>query len=286
MAADVVQIKVQMMDEAWQASATAYGYTIYGSGDVILEHIAQWRRRRTFRPLARVGVKLLSSKRVRPSREADAGRTRTTWTARKGPPWMSTAARWMVSTCATSGRRMLGNKTDVRWVALTDADGRGLLAVGMPHLEVSAHHYRAADLEVAAHTHELKRRPEIELHSTWRSRAWEARAVGRVCSRSMSLRPGGYRYALRCACWRRATCLASWQGASVSWSSNSAEGRGRWEHSTLGLRKESAMRSNDWLRHRNRGFHVTIRDVDRRDFDVPRFIGTASMELRPSFSFL
>jgi len=46
-----------------------------------------------------------------------------------------------------------GNKTDVRWVALTDADGRGLLAVGMPHLEVSAHHYRSADLEAAAHTH-------------------------------------------------------------------------------------------------------------------------------------
>src|SRR5262249_44857067 len=33
-----------------------------------------------------------------------------------------------------------GNKTDVRWAAVTDARGVGLLAVGMPLLNVSAHH--------------------------------------------------------------------------------------------------------------------------------------------------
>ena len=32
------------------------------------------------------------------------------------------------------------------------------------------------------------------------------------------------------------------------------------------------MPDNTWLAHRNRGLHVTIRDVDCRDFDVPRFI--------------
>ena len=31
-----------------------------------------------------------------------------------------------------------GNKSDVRWVALTNGDGVGLLAVGMPLLDVSA----------------------------------------------------------------------------------------------------------------------------------------------------
>ncbi len=40
-----------------------------------------------------------------------------------------------------------GNKTDARWVALTDDQGAGLLVVGMPLLSVSANHYRIDDFE-------------------------------------------------------------------------------------------------------------------------------------------
>jgi len=57
-----------------------------------------------------------------------------------------------------------GNKTDVRWVALTNGDGVGLLAVGTPLLSVAARHFTHADLESAAHTHELTRRETITLN--------------------------------------------------------------------------------------------------------------------------
>jgi beta-galactosidase/beta-glucuronidase len=57
-----------------------------------------------------------------------------------------------------------GNKTDVRWVALTNAEGVGLLAVGLPLLEVSAHHYTTEDLTAARHLHELQRREAITLN--------------------------------------------------------------------------------------------------------------------------
>ncbi len=57
-----------------------------------------------------------------------------------------------------------GNKTDVRWVALLDSLGFGLLAVGMPLIEFSAHHYTVEDLEKAKHTFELKRREDIILN--------------------------------------------------------------------------------------------------------------------------
>ncbi len=40
-----------------------------------------------------------------------------------------------------------GNKTDVRWVTVSDADGNGLLFVGIPLLEVSAHHNILEDFE-------------------------------------------------------------------------------------------------------------------------------------------
>ena len=54
-----------------------------------------------------------------------------------------------------------GNKTDVRWLALTDADGVGLLMAGDPLMEAGASHYSAADLYAAFHTNELTRRDEI-----------------------------------------------------------------------------------------------------------------------------
>jgi beta-galactosidase len=40
-----------------------------------------------------------------------------------------------------------GNKTDVRWMTLTNDRGVGLLAVGMPLLSASANHYRIDDFE-------------------------------------------------------------------------------------------------------------------------------------------
>ncbi|MDR1859688.1 MAG: DUF4981 domain-containing protein [Bacteroidales bacterium] len=39
-----------------------------------------------------------------------------------------------------------GNKTDVRWAAITDADGIGLQFIGLPLLEISARHNRIEDL--------------------------------------------------------------------------------------------------------------------------------------------
>jgi hypothetical protein len=57
-----------------------------------------------------------------------------------------------------------GNKTEVRWAAVTDARGMGLLAVGMPLLNVSAHPYALEDLTRARHTYELIRREETFLY--------------------------------------------------------------------------------------------------------------------------
>jgi beta-galactosidase len=56
-----------------------------------------------------------------------------------------------------------GNKTDVRWAALTNAEGVGLLVVGDPLLEVSAHHFLPEDFDPGPakqqrHAVDLKRR--------------------------------------------------------------------------------------------------------------------------------
>ncbi|MEU1214540.1 glycoside hydrolase family 2 TIM barrel-domain containing protein [Streptomyces sp. NPDC005791] len=57
-----------------------------------------------------------------------------------------------------------GNRTDVRWVALTDGSGRGLLASGEPLLEVNASHYTPEDLSAGArHDYQLDPRKDVVL---------------------------------------------------------------------------------------------------------------------------
>ena len=74
-----------------------------------------------------------------------------------------------------------GNKTDVRWVSLTNKNGIGLLALGRPLLSVSAHHYTTSDLDKAEHTYEMNRRPTISLHLDYKQtgvggdNSWRAR---------------------------------------------------------------------------------------------------------------
>jgi beta-galactosidase len=54
-----------------------------------------------------------------------------------------------------------GSKEDVRWAALTDGSGAGLLIVADPLMAFSAHHFTAEDLHAARHIHELRRVPEV-----------------------------------------------------------------------------------------------------------------------------
>ncbi len=57
-----------------------------------------------------------------------------------------------------------GNKTDVRWVVVSNDEGVGLLVVGSPTLEFSAHHYTMENLTTATHTYELTHRDDITLN--------------------------------------------------------------------------------------------------------------------------
>ncbi len=65
-----------------------------------------------------------------------------------------------------------GNKVDVRWAALTNKKGVGLLAVGMPLLSVCALHWTAEDLTTdgrsgPSHTYEVTHRDDIYLNLDW-----------------------------------------------------------------------------------------------------------------------
>jgi len=57
-----------------------------------------------------------------------------------------------------------GNKTDVRWVSLTNDKDIGLLAIGIPLLSISAWPYSMKDLEKARHINELPNRDFITVN--------------------------------------------------------------------------------------------------------------------------
>jgi beta-galactosidase/beta-glucuronidase len=142
--------------------ACRYTYTVYGSSDVLLEH--EVSPCGDLPPLPRVGLRLL----------LPGGYEHLTWYGRGQHE--SYADRKLGAAIGlyrgTVDEQYVpyimpqehGNKADVRWAALADDAGAGLLVVGMPLLNVSAHHYTAADLAAARHTYELRRREEVVLN--------------------------------------------------------------------------------------------------------------------------
>jgi beta-galactosidase len=76
-----------------------------------------------------------------------------------------------------------GNKTDVRWVKLTNQQGIGFMATGAAPLNVTARHYTKDDMERAGYTFQMKRHPETYLNLDWKEMgaggidSWSANAL-------------------------------------------------------------------------------------------------------------
>jgi beta-galactosidase len=142
-------------------------YEIYGSGDVVVT--VKFSPGKTDLPkLPRLGMQMV----------LPAGFERITWLG-PGPQetysdrkdsrvgvYSGTVDEQFYADYTEPGET--GNKADVRWVALTDGKGAGLLAVGMPLLSVNALHYGTEDLNAGKHAFELPRRDFITLNLDWK----------------------------------------------------------------------------------------------------------------------
>ena len=163
--ARAAQVEVESVLSAYSrrpAFRCRYVWTIYGSGDVLIET--------TVTPagglpnLPRIGLQL----------RMPGSFDRFTWYGR-GPheSYVDRKESARVSLYAGTVQEQYvpyimpqenGNKSDTRWAAVTNAQGMGLLAIGLPLLNVSAHHYTPEDFTRAMHTYELARRDETILH--------------------------------------------------------------------------------------------------------------------------
>jgi beta-galactosidase len=172
-----------------------YTYTIHASGDVVVDtHVLPHG---DLPPLPRIGLQMCLS----------GAYNNLTWYGR-GPhetyPDRKEGARVGVYSGTVDEQYVPyivpqenGNKTDVRWAALTDDNGFGLLVAGMPLLNVSAHHFTTEALTEAKHTYELKRREEITLNLDHRQSGLGGESCGPGTLPQYLIQPEETRFSLR-----------------------------------------------------------------------------------------
>ncbi|GCE45351.1 beta-galactosidase/evolved beta-galactosidase subunit alpha [Thermosporothrix hazakensis] len=159
-----VQVKARVAPPiySWGLNCT-YTYTIYGSGDVTVE-LQGAPQGKAPESLPRLGLSLGLVKELND----------VTWYGRgPGESYIDTKLANRVGVYRKSVDELFthyerpqenGNRTDVRWLALTDTRGVGLFASGTPQLDFSAHYYTAQDLERVPHDCYLEKRDEVILH--------------------------------------------------------------------------------------------------------------------------
>ncbi len=171
-------------------------YTVYGNGDILVDNAFETAM--DLPDLPRFGMQM-----------GIPGRFRTmTWYGR-GPH----ESYWDRKTSAAVGLysgpvssfihpyirpQEVGNRTDVRWGAWTDNEGKGLLVTGRPLLNISAWPFTMMDLERAEHTFELPFRRDLTVNIDFRQmgvggdNSWGARPHPEY-----TLSPKSYHYSFR-----------------------------------------------------------------------------------------
>jgi beta-galactosidase/evolved beta-galactosidase subunit alpha len=172
-----------------------YTYTVYGSGDVILA--VRGTPQGQFATLPRIGLDMA----------LDESLDSVSWYGNgPGESYVDSKQAQRVGLFSCGVDDLLtpyvfpqenGNRTDVRWVTLTDRRGSGLLAAAVPLMNFSAHRFTAADFEAANHTVDLTPRREIVCRLDYRHHGLGSASCGPGVLPPYVLRGEGFRFAVR-----------------------------------------------------------------------------------------
>jgi beta-galactosidase len=138
-------------------------YTVYGNGDIIIDS--------TFTSvgdnlpdLPRFGMQMAVPSRFNKITWLGRGPHETYWDRKTGAAFGLYSGNVNNLIHRYVRPQENGNRSDVRWMALTDREGVGLVAVGMPIIDISAWSFTMQDLEKAKHIHELPQRDTITVN--------------------------------------------------------------------------------------------------------------------------
>ena len=170
-----------------------YTYTIYGNGDVRVAArvvpVGLW-----FKSLPRLGLTMSVCKSLQNVQWFGKGpgeQYPDTQLAGKLGIWKATVDELYTPYVMPQEN---GNRMDVRWVALANGRGEGLLAIGMPTMNFSAHWYTAADMEVARHQTDLAKRDQITLNLDYAHCGIGTASCGPGTFEAYWLKPQEYRF--------------------------------------------------------------------------------------------
>jgi len=143
----MVNFKFNLMNEENESIATYSSvYTVYGSGDVVVNNHFKMIKEK-LPHILRMGMNLVMPRKFDQMSWLGRGPQESYWD-RKTAAFVGLYSGSVADQYWAYLRpQENGNKTDVRWLAITDKKGNGLFFAGMPLLEVSAHHNIMEDFE-------------------------------------------------------------------------------------------------------------------------------------------
>jgi len=138
-------------------------YTVYSSGDVVVEASYQNSQDEP-QLMPRFGMKLAVPGELSSMHWYGRGPQASYWDRKSGAKVGVFEGSVDDQFVHYSRPQENGNKTDVRWVTLTNEEGVGLAAFGLPLLSVSARPYTTEDLEGVRHLHQVQKRDDVYLY--------------------------------------------------------------------------------------------------------------------------
>ncbi|MCD6350971.1 MAG: DUF4981 domain-containing protein, partial [Armatimonadetes bacterium] len=196
---DLVRVKVEerLPCRTGAFKYTAW-YTVFASGDVLVEN--------SFVPsddftgvqsLPRVGLQLVLPRSCDRVRWYGRGPEDNYWDRKSGSAmglYSSTVAAMYVPFVRP---QEYGNRCDVRWMALTDAAGWGLMAGGLPTFSASAHPFSLQSLTAARHTCDLQPEGRVWWYLDYKQMGLGNASCGPGTLREYWLPPQPYFFAVR-----------------------------------------------------------------------------------------
>ncbi|MCK5000398.1 MAG: DUF4981 domain-containing protein, partial [Anaerohalosphaera sp.] len=131
-------------------------YTIFGSGDIVVESI--YMPGEKLPNLPRFGMQLTLPGEFKNLKWYGRGPHESYWDRQTGAAYGIYQSTVENTIHPYVRPQEVGNMTNVRWVTVTNRRGIGLMAIGQPGLYVSAWPFTMNDLESAEHINELVRR--------------------------------------------------------------------------------------------------------------------------------
>ncbi len=191
----LVSTRVAPPIRSWGIVSTCE-YTVYNSGDIVLR-VKGFPAEKGPDTLPRIGLELRMPKQFE----------QATWYGRgPGESYVDSKQANRVGLYSETVDELFtnytfpqenGNRSEVRWVAVTNARGVGLLAVGMPEINFSLQRYTVEQLEKARHTYDLQDSGQLIWHLDYAQNGIGSNSCGPDVFPQYQLLPEPFEFALR-----------------------------------------------------------------------------------------